>query len=146
MCHPKELGRVMLKEHSLGKNGFRWIALFALKTAFTRCRHILKTVKNVTDKPPVHTKTAHFCRHNFENGSFLAQILLPSHFSPFSKCAGIVRTQSKTSMHVSINISQYFSNFDSSNQPQTTNRQLSYTLKFAPETEYKNRRSSWSIL
>ena len=42
-------------------------------TAFKRCRHILKTVKNVTDRPPVHTKTAHFCRQvlktvDFENG------------------------------------------------------------------------------
>ena len=44
------------------------------QTAFTRCRHILKTVKNSTDKPPVHTKTAHFCRQilktvDFENGA-----------------------------------------------------------------------------
>ena len=44
------------------------------KTTFTRCRHILKTVKNVTDRPPVHTKTAHFCRQisktvDFENGT-----------------------------------------------------------------------------
>ena len=29
------------------------------KTAFTRCRHSLKTVKNVTDRPSVHMKTAH---------------------------------------------------------------------------------------
>ena len=49
-------------------------ALFLLqvfiKTAFTRCRHILKTVKNVTDRPPVHTKTAHFLPADFENGRF----------------------------------------------------------------------------
>ena len=41
-----------------------------IKTAFTRCRHILKTVKNVTDRPPVHTKTAHFLPADFENGRF----------------------------------------------------------------------------
>ena len=45
-----------------------------IQTAFTRYRHILKTVKNVTDRPPVHTKTAHFCRQisktvDFENGT-----------------------------------------------------------------------------
>ena len=40
------------------------------KTAFTRCRHILKTVKNSTDRPPVHTKTAHFLPADFENGRF----------------------------------------------------------------------------
>ena len=40
-----------------------------LKTAFTRCRHILKTVKNSTDRPPVHTKTAHFLPADFENGA-----------------------------------------------------------------------------
>ena len=40
------------------------------KTAFTRCRQILKTVKNVTDRPPVHTKTAHFLPADFENGRF----------------------------------------------------------------------------
>ena len=46
--------------------------LFSLmtKTAFTRCRHILKTVKNVTDRPPVHTKTAHFLPADFENDRF----------------------------------------------------------------------------
>ena len=38
------------------------------ETAFTRCRYILKTVKNVTDR--VHTKTAHFMPANFENGRF----------------------------------------------------------------------------
>ena len=41
-----------------------------MKTAFTRCRHILKTVKNSTDRPPVHTKTAHFLPADFENGRF----------------------------------------------------------------------------
>ena len=40
------------------------------KTAFTRCRQILKTVKNVTDRTPVHTKTAHFLPADFENGRF----------------------------------------------------------------------------
>ena len=40
------------------------------KTAFTRCRQILKTVKNVTDRPPVHTKTAHILPADFENGRF----------------------------------------------------------------------------
>ena len=53
------------------------------KTAFTRCRQILKTVKNVTDRPPVHTKTAHFCRQisktvDFENGT-LTGINLKQH-------------------------------------------------------------------
>ena len=43
---------------------------FVFKTAFTRCRQILKTVKNVTDRPPVHTKTAHFLPADFENGRF----------------------------------------------------------------------------
>ena len=41
-----------------------------IKTAFTRCLHILKTVKNVTDRPPVHTKTAQFLPADFENGRF----------------------------------------------------------------------------
>ena len=41
-----------------------------IQTAFTRCRHILKTVKNSTDRPPVHTKTAHFLPADFENGRF----------------------------------------------------------------------------
>ena len=40
------------------------------KTAFIRCQQILKTVKNVTDRPPVHTKTAHFLPADFENGRF----------------------------------------------------------------------------
>ena len=40
------------------------------KTAFTRCRHILKTVKNSTDRPPVHTEMAHFLPADFENGRF----------------------------------------------------------------------------
>ena len=40
------------------------------KTAFTRFRSILKTVKNVTDRPPVHTKTAHFLPADFENDRF----------------------------------------------------------------------------
>ena len=40
------------------------------ETTFTRCRHILKTVKNSTDRPPVHTKTAHFFPADFENGRF----------------------------------------------------------------------------
>ena len=44
--------------------------LLEIKTAFTRYRHILKTVKNVTDRPPVHTKTAHFLPADFENGRF----------------------------------------------------------------------------
>ena len=48
--------------------------LYASETAFTRCRQILKTVTNSTDRPPVHTKTAHFCRQilktvDFENRS-----------------------------------------------------------------------------
>ena len=46
------------------------IRICLIKTAFTRCRHILKTVKNVTDRPPVHTKTAHFLPADFENGRF----------------------------------------------------------------------------
>ena len=40
------------------------------KTAFTRCRHILKMVKNSTDRPPVHTKMALFMPADFENGRF----------------------------------------------------------------------------
>ena len=40
------------------------------KTAFTRCRHVLKTVKISSDRPPVHTKTAHFLPADFENGRF----------------------------------------------------------------------------
>ena len=40
------------------------------QTAFTRCRHILKTVKNMTDRPPVHTKTAHFCRQIYKTVDF----------------------------------------------------------------------------
>ena len=36
------------------------------KTAFTRCRHILKTVKNVTDAKLELVFTR--CRNNFENG------------------------------------------------------------------------------
>ena len=47
-----------------------WDMETRLKTAFTRCRHSLKTVKNVTDRPPVHTKTAHFLRADLENGRF----------------------------------------------------------------------------
>ena len=56
-----------------GQNCLRLNILFQIavsKTAFTRCRHILKTVKNVTDRPPVHTKTAHFLSADFENGRF----------------------------------------------------------------------------
>ena len=33
-----------------------------IKTVLTHCQNILKAVKNVTDRPLVHTKTAHFCR------------------------------------------------------------------------------------
>ena len=39
------------------------------QTAFTRCRHILKTVKTVKDRPPVHTKKQ-FLPAGFENGKF----------------------------------------------------------------------------
>ena len=50
------------------------VKIYRTETAFTRCRHILKTVKNVTDRPPVHTKAAHFCGQilktvDFENGT-----------------------------------------------------------------------------
>ena len=38
------------------------------KTAFTRYRQILKTVKNSTDRP--HTKTAYFLPADFANGRF----------------------------------------------------------------------------
>ena len=41
----------------------------AIQTAFTRFRRILKTVKNMTDRPPIHTKTA-FLTGDFENGRF----------------------------------------------------------------------------
>ena len=40
------------------------------KTAFTRCHYILKTVKNVTDRPLVHTKTAYCLPADFEKGRF----------------------------------------------------------------------------
>ena len=58
------------------------------KTAFTRCRHILKTVKNVMDMPPIHTKKALFCRQilktvDFENGTLTrydAVHTMPVHF------------------------------------------------------------------
>ena len=40
------------------------------KTAFTRSRDILKTVEDVADKPPVHTKTAYYLPADFENGRF----------------------------------------------------------------------------
>ena len=40
------------------------------ETAFTRCRHILKTVKDVTDRLRVHTKTAHFLPADLDNGRF----------------------------------------------------------------------------
>ena len=40
------------------------------KTAFTRCRNFLKTVKTVTDRPPVQKKTAHFLTADFENVRF----------------------------------------------------------------------------
>ena len=43
---------------------------YETKTAFIRCRHILKTVKNVTDRPPFHRKTAHFLPPHFENDRF----------------------------------------------------------------------------
>ena len=42
-------------------------SIFESKTAFTRCWHTLKTVKNVTDRPHVHTKTAHFSPADFES-------------------------------------------------------------------------------
>ena len=40
------------------------------KIAFTRCRHILKMVKNSTDRPPFHMKTTNFLPADFENGRF----------------------------------------------------------------------------
>ena len=40
------------------------------KTAFTQCRHILKTARNVADRPPIHSKTAHFLPTDFENCRF----------------------------------------------------------------------------
>ena len=40
------------------------------KTALTWCLHILKTLKKVMDRPPVHTKIANFLLANFENGRF----------------------------------------------------------------------------
>ena len=40
------------------------------KTAFTRCRHILKTLKNVMDRSPVRTKTAQSLLADFENDRF----------------------------------------------------------------------------
>ena len=42
----------------------------SFKAAFTRCWHILKTVKNVMDRPLVHTKTEYFLPADFENGRF----------------------------------------------------------------------------
>ena len=40
------------------------------ETTFTRCRQILKTVKNVTDRPHVHIKTVYLLPPDFENGRF----------------------------------------------------------------------------
>ena len=50
--------------------GYNYECEKQIQTAFTRCRHILKTVKNLTDRPSVHTKTAHFLPADFENGRF----------------------------------------------------------------------------
>ena len=58
---------------------FRYISLVEIRRSHfcilsldcvTRCRCILKTVKNVMDRPPVHTKTAHCLLADFENGRF----------------------------------------------------------------------------
>ena len=38
------------------------LLLSSIKTAFTRCRYVLKTLKNMTDRPFVHTRMAIFCR------------------------------------------------------------------------------------
>ena len=40
------------------------------ETALTRCGHILRTVKNVRERPPVHMKTTHFLPADFESGRF----------------------------------------------------------------------------
>ena len=45
-----------------------------LKSGFTRCQYILKTLKSVMNSPTVHTKTGHFCLQiletvDFENGT-----------------------------------------------------------------------------
>ena len=42
--------------------------IFLIQTTFTRYRYILKTVKNVTDRP-LHTKTARVLPADFENGA-----------------------------------------------------------------------------
>ena len=55
------------------KNLYKYIFIVILSmnmTAFTRCRLILKTVKNVMDRPPVHAKMAHIWPTDFENGNF----------------------------------------------------------------------------
>ena len=57
---------VSYQQLSFVHDSFRPLA----ETAFTRCQHILKTVKNVTDRPPVHTKTALFCRQILKTVDF----------------------------------------------------------------------------
>ena len=59
-CEPKQL---MLLYYKI-------CPCYVTETAFTRYRNILKTVKNVTDRPPVHTKTAQFLPADFENCRF----------------------------------------------------------------------------
>ena len=46
------------------------VTVTSSKTAFTRCRHIFKTMKNVTDRPTIYMKMAHFLPADFENGRF----------------------------------------------------------------------------
>ena len=57
-------------DYELALKTLYWVAFSQAKTAFTRYRHILKTVKNVTDGPPFHTIMAHFLAADFENGRF----------------------------------------------------------------------------
>ena len=61
---------VLMDSRAYANNGRFRYSKRESKTAFTRCRQILKTVNNVTDRPPVHTKTAHFLPADFENGRF----------------------------------------------------------------------------
>ena len=61
-------------------------------TAFTRCWHILKMVKNVMDRLPVHTKTALFLpadfkkMTDFENGRSWKMKLWLTHFEYMAFC------------------------------------------------------------
>ena len=64
------------RKHSAGARNVKARAKRALllpsliRPRFTRCRHILKTVIYVKDRPPIHTTAAHFLPADFENARF----------------------------------------------------------------------------